>query len=212
MGAFSYVPKTARNAMSAEESSSRLLGTSSRSHLSPPQTPARSMADGSSRRSSAANKLEKEKAKAEREKHERAFDIQLRSVGFPAFERQYRFAAIATGWDPDDPRGSAKRGGKLRKRLQGGGALGTGLADWRFDFAWPELKIAVEIDGAPGKGGHTTAKGYTRDRVRDTEAMILGWTVFRFTGSHVQRGYAINALIRAFRAIGAHITDQEVKS
>ena len=34
---------------------------------------------------------------------------------------------------------------------------------WRFDFAWPERRFAVEIEGiTPGQGRHQTIKGFLR--------------------------------------------------
>lgn len=57
-----------------------------------------------------------------------------------------------------------------------------------FDFAWPDYKIAVEVDGAgymvrrtsSGQmiaiGSHSSASDYEKINV----AMSLGWSVFRF--------------------------------
>lgn len=55
---------------------------------------------------------------------------------------------------------------------------------WRFDFAFPEVKIAVEIEGGvewKGSGRHTTPPGFDEDCRKYNEAAILGWTVLRFT-------------------------------
>ena len=49
---------------------------------------------------------------------------------------------------------------------------------WRFDFAFPELKIAVEVDG----GGHKMYWGtYRNDVEKMNAALFLGWQVFRVT-------------------------------
>jgi very-short-patch-repair endonuclease len=62
---------------------------------------------------------------------------------------------------------------------------------WRFDFAWPHLMVAVEIDGGTWTGGrHTRGTGYEADCEKINEATALGWKVFRFTSSQVQRGEA----------------------
>lgn len=51
---------------------------------------------------------------------------------------------------------------------------------WRFDFAWPVLKVAVEIDGATFYGGdHVRGKGYQRDCIKNNAAQLEGWVVLR---------------------------------
>ena len=63
---------------------------------------------------------------------------------------------------------------------------------WRFDFAWPTWKLAVEVDGgtyARGRAsGHTSITGMARDREKDAEAAILGWTTLRIDAVHVKDG------------------------
>ena len=51
---------------------------------------------------------------------------------------------------------------------------------WRFDFAWPSLKIALEIDGGTYIGGaHVRRKGYERDCKKNNAAQLEGWIVLR---------------------------------
>lgn len=51
---------------------------------------------------------------------------------------------------------------------------------WRFDIAWPEFKIALEIEGGVFKGGgHTSIKGFLKDIEKYNEAQMLGWHVMR---------------------------------
>jgi len=53
---------------------------------------------------------------------------------------------------------------------------------WRFDFAWPSKKIAVEIEGGTWTGGrHTRGAGFQKDCEKYNAAAVLGWTVLRFT-------------------------------
>lgn len=63
---------------------------------------------------------------------------------------------------------------------------------WRFDLAWPTWKLAVEVDGgtyARGRAsGHTSITGMARDREKDAEAAILGWTTLRIDAVHVKDG------------------------
>lgn len=56
---------------------------------------------------------------------------------------------------------------------------------WRFDYAWPDMKIAIEWEGVhgsyTGKSGHLTPKGYTLNCDKYNAATALGWSVYRFT-------------------------------
>lgn len=53
---------------------------------------------------------------------------------------------------------------------------------WRFDFAWPAQRVAVECDGGTYTGGrHTRGEGYRRDAEKLNAATALGWRVFRVT-------------------------------
>ncbi|CAB4152721.1 hypothetical protein UFOVP602_21 [uncultured Caudovirales phage] len=55
---------------------------------------------------------------------------------------------------------------------------------WRFDFAFVDLKIAVEIEGGIHNGGaHTRAKGFVEDCEKYNRAALEGWTVLRYAGS-----------------------------
>ena len=53
---------------------------------------------------------------------------------------------------------------------------------FRFDFAFPDRKVAVEVDGGGWLyGRHHRPKGYERDLEKCNLAQFLGWRVFRFT-------------------------------
>ena len=68
---------------------------------------------------------------------------------------------------------------------------------WRFDFAFPRLKIAIECEGGHWTGGrHTTGTGFEDDCEKYLEAAVLGWRVIRVTGKQVDRGDALNATLR----------------
>src|SRR5258706_14640224 len=56
---------------------------------------------------------------------------------------------------------------------------------WRFDFAWPDFKIAFEIEGAiwmRGGGGHSHPIGIDPDVEEYNAAALLGWRIIRITG------------------------------
>lgn len=66
---------------------------------------------------------------------------------------------------------------------------------WRFDFAWPEALVSLEIDGATWTGGrHTRGSGFESDCEKLNEAAVLGWRVFRATRGMVKSGYALRLL------------------
>ena len=48
---------------------------------------------------------------------------------------------------------------------------------WRFDFAFPSVRLAVEIEG---RGRHQSVKGVRDDCEKYNEATRLGWRVLRF--------------------------------
>jgi len=52
---------------------------------------------------------------------------------------------------------------------------------WRFDYALPELKIAIEIDGGLFTGGrHSGGMGQYKDFQKLNSASELGWLVFHY--------------------------------
>lgn len=79
---------------------------------------------------------------------------------------------------------------------------------WRFDFAWPTERVAVEVEGQTfgkrcstsgcGKmlagGRHTRGRGFEEDCRKYNEAARLGWRVLRVTSDMVRTGEALNAI------------------
>lgn len=60
---------------------------------------------------------------------------------------------------------------------------------WRFDFAIPSAKLAVEIEGGTWSGGrHTRGSGYQADLEKYNTALAMGWKVFRFSTHDVLHG------------------------
>lgn len=105
--------------------------------------------------------------------------MQLR--GLPDYEREYRFAAHHVGLGP---------GIKARLREEG-------LSDWRFDFAWPEVMFAVEVEGGGWVGGrHTRGGGFAADMQKYHAAAVLGWFVYRCDAALIERGQAANFIKR----------------
>lgn len=68
---------------------------------------------------------------------------------------------------------------------------------WRFDFAWPDLKLAVEVEGGiHSNGRHVRGAGFEEDCRKYGAAMELGWNVYRCTGGMVKSGEALKTIDR----------------
>jgi very-short-patch-repair endonuclease len=94
---------------------------------------------------------------AKRSDLELTFEFQIKAAGIDAFELEYRFD-----------------GSEAKRR-------------WRFDFAWPEPKVAVEIEGGTWAGGrHTRGTGFEEDARKYAEALVQGWKVLRVTRKMVE--------------------------
>jgi len=62
---------------------------------------------------------------------------------------------------------------------------------WRFDVSWPQLKLAVEIEGgAYIAGRHMRGPGFEADIEKYAEAMCLGWRILRVMPDQVRDGTA----------------------
>lgn len=64
---------------------------------------------------------------------------------------------------------------------------------WRFDIAWPEHMLALEIEGGlHNRGRHTRPVGYEKDCEKYNNAVLLGWRVLRVTSRQVMEGDALS--------------------
>lgn len=72
---------------------------------------------------------------------------------------------------------------------------------WRFDLAWPALKVAFEKEGGVYTGGrHTRGKGYESDCAKYNAAAIQGWLLIRATVDMIESGLALGQLLQALRS------------
>lgn len=111
---------------------------------------------------------------------EENLSFQIKSLRLPIPEREYRFAAHHSG-------GIGKG---LRKRLKQ-----AGLRDWRFDFAWPDIKFAVEVEGGGWSSGrHTRGKGFREDMEKYNAAMAFGWVIYRCDAELIKSVRAIKTI------------------
>lgn len=66
---------------------------------------------------------------------------------------------------------------------------------FRFDFALPELKIGIEVEGGVWiKGRHTRPQGFINDCEKYNLAAKEGWRVFRFTADMIKSGGALKLI------------------
>lgn len=64
--------------------------------------------------------------------------------------------------------------------------------EWRFDFAWPSVLLAIEIHGGGWvEGKHHREAGMSKDARKHADAVLAGWTVVAFPGGMVKSGEAI---------------------
>ena len=91
-------------------------------------------------------------------------------------------ASLASARSSSDPTGQVRR---------------SGCQPWRFDFAWPEQRVAVEVEGGTFSGGrHTRPLGFRKDCEKLNEATCRGWRVLRVTTEMVKSGEALTYLQR----------------
>ena len=62
------------------------------------------------------------------------------------------------------------------------------VRQFRFDWAIPQWKLAIEYEGLMSKkSGHTTIGGYTKDCIKYNLAQLEGWKVLRYTAKNYQQ-------------------------
>ena len=75
---------------------------------------------------------------------------------------------------------------------------GTGGRGWRLDFSWPDLKLAVEVDG----GVHRISGMQARDIEKHNALALAGWMTLRFSPEQCKSGEAVNTIKAALAARG----------
>jgi hypothetical protein len=66
---------------------------------------------------------------------------------------------------------------------------------WRFDYAWPDALVALEVEGGVFTGGrHTRGAGFLKDIEKYNRAAVLGWRVLRTTPKELCMGETIEMI------------------
>lgn len=76
---------------------------------------------------------------------------------------------------------------------------------WRWDFAWPSVLLAVEIDGGGWAGRHLRPKGYVAACRKCNVGALRGWAVLHGTRDMIRSGELLAAVeywIRVQSGIG----------
>jgi len=64
-----------------------------------------------------------------------------------------------------------------------------GSRKWAFDYAIPQFKLAIEIEGGIWTfGRHSRGRGYQDDLQKYNSATAGGWTIFRFSTEDILKG------------------------
>ena len=74
--------------------------------------------------------------------------------------------------------------------------------NYRMDFALPQLRIFVEVQGGiyMRRSGHNSPAGLKRDYNKCNLAQLAGWRYLQFTADDVQDGKAVDMVIRFMEA------------
>ncbi len=88
---------------------------------------------------------------------------------------------------------------------------------WRFDFAWPRVRVAIEIEGGSFAGGkrcpackqvpmgrHHSVGGHAEDMVKYNAAACAGWKVLRFPTKLIKTYEAAAQTMDLLVSLGAH--------
>jgi very-short-patch-repair endonuclease len=71
---------------------------------------------------------------------------------------------------------------------------------WRFDFAFPNRRLAVEVEGGIWNAGrHNRASSIEAEMVKYNTAARLGWMVLRYSTEMVESGQAIAEVLEVLK-------------
>jgi very-short-patch-repair endonuclease len=83
---------------------------------------------------------------------------------------------------------------------------------WRFDFAWPAYKLAVECEGGTWvNGAHNRGEHFESDCEKYNAAALAGWHVLRLTVGMIKSGEALQAIEEDVQSL-VHSTSQDAST
>ncbi len=73
---------------------------------------------------------------------------------------------------------------------------------WRFDYAIPSHKIAIEVEGGVWSNGrHTRGSGFLKDMEKYNAATLMGWRLFRVTPQTLVSTPTLTLLSKALKTV-----------
>jgi hypothetical protein len=83
---------------------------------------------------------------------------------------------------------------------------------FRFDYACPPLRLAVEVDGGIwSRGAHIRPAGREADMLRDATLMLHGWRILRFSSKHVRSGLAIKIITAYVDSLTGYLSKEDLQ-
>ncbi len=74
---------------------------------------------------------------------------------------------------------------------------------WRFDYAVPEHRVAIEVEGGVWTAGrHVRPKGFLGDMKKYNTAAAMGWRLLRFTPDSLFSGATLDLIRRTIEGAG----------
>lgn len=72
---------------------------------------------------------------------------------------------------------------------------------WRWDFAFPDARLLVEVQGGLWlpKSAHTWGAGLRRDYEKHNAASLVGWRIIYVTREMIENGEALALIEQALR-------------
>jgi hypothetical protein len=75
---------------------------------------------------------------------------------------------------------------------------------WRFDYAWPDRMLALEVEGGVHTGGrHVRGQGYVNDMEKYSTGAAMGWLLIRVQPSELCSPRTMDWIRRALERTNA---------
>jgi hypothetical protein len=82
---------------------------------------------------------------------------------------------------------------------------------WRFDYAWPDHRIAIESQGGLFTGGrHVRGAALLREHEKLNAAAAAGWRIIFRTPGNLYTPETIDLLRSALKAIGPNLSKSQI--